>query len=118
MWPSPRSDSRVNDSCPHLGVQFVSFVAGCRTPYDYFWDFADGTTSTDPQPAHTYVTAGTYRAVLYVNCPLAQEKSIVTVTVDESPPPVVTILPDRQKGPVPLTIGFESGVEGGVGPDP
>ncbi|RYY43126.1 MAG: PKD domain-containing protein, partial [Chitinophagaceae bacterium] len=33
----------------------------------FFWDFGDGTTSTDPNPVHTYTTAGDYVLKLVVN---------------------------------------------------
>ncbi|MFB6320605.1 PKD domain-containing protein [Saccharicrinis sp. FJH54] len=33
---------------------------------DYFWDFGDGTTSTEENPEHTYDTAGTYTISLTV----------------------------------------------------
>jgi microbial collagenase len=32
----------------------------------YRWDFGDGRTSSDPNPTHTYVKAGAYRAKLTV----------------------------------------------------
>ncbi|MEJ7625336.1 MAG: PKD domain-containing protein [Ferruginibacter sp.] len=33
----------------------------------WFWDFGDGTTSTDQAPVHTYTTAGVYTIKLVVN---------------------------------------------------
>ena len=33
----------------------------------YAWDFGDGTKSAEPNPLHTYSTAGTYKAVLTVS---------------------------------------------------
>lgn len=33
----------------------------------YYWDFGDGFSSTDPNPSHTYTTAGTYTLKLVVN---------------------------------------------------
>ncbi|MGN6163693.1 MAG: PKD domain-containing protein [Flavisolibacter sp.] len=33
----------------------------------YFWDFGDGTTSTEPTPAHTYADTGTYTFKLSIN---------------------------------------------------
>ena len=35
-------------------------------PFTYAWDFADGTTSTDADPSHTYTTPGTYTVALIV----------------------------------------------------
>jgi len=33
----------------------------------YFWDFGDGTTSTDPNPTHTYADTGIYKLTAIVN---------------------------------------------------
>ncbi len=33
----------------------------------YFWDFGDGTTSTEPTPTHTYADTGTYTFKLVIN---------------------------------------------------
>ena len=35
-------------------------------PLSYLWTFGDGATSTQPNPAHTYATSGTYTARLTV----------------------------------------------------
>ncbi|MFZ4703448.1 MAG: PKD domain-containing protein, partial [Candidatus Methylumidiphilus sp.] len=51
-----------------LNVSFSS--SGSSDPdgtvVSYLWNFGDGTSSTSPNPAHTYVSAGTYAAVLTV----------------------------------------------------
>jgi gliding motility-associated-like protein len=39
---------------PVVTVNAIDGVAG------YFWDFGDGSTSTSPNPTHTYSTVGTY----------------------------------------------------------
>lgn len=33
---------------------------------EYFWEFGDGTTSTDPNPEHTYTLPGTYEVCLTI----------------------------------------------------
>ena len=47
-------------------VTFRAAVTGGFTPYSYQWDFGDGTTSTEAQPAHKYTKAGTYSVQLTV----------------------------------------------------
>lgn len=66
---------QLADSIRVYGSPVVAFdiddLAGCVphtiTPdnystgaTNYLWDFGDGTTSSDPNPNHTYTTAGTY----------------------------------------------------------
>lgn len=41
--------------------QPVSFNSTCSMDASmYKWDFGDGSTSTEPNPTHTYTTEGTY----------------------------------------------------------
>ncbi|MCG8348396.1 MAG: PKD domain-containing protein [Chloroflexales bacterium] len=52
----------------------------------YAWDFGDGTTASDPNPAHTYLTAGTYVATLTVTDNRgATDSDRVTITVAPNP---------------------------------
>ncbi|TRZ43495.1 malectin domain-containing carbohydrate-binding protein [Robertkochia solimangrovi] len=59
----------------------------------YLWDFGDGSTSTEANPTHTYVTPGTYQATLTVNDvePLSDTSQSITITVNE--PVVLCALP-------------------------
>jgi PKD repeat protein len=47
-----------------LNVQFSSQSTGNIT--SYLWDFGDGSTSTETNPIHTYITAGTFTVKLTV----------------------------------------------------
>lgn len=47
-----------------LLVQFTDMSVGDLT--DWLWDFGDGNTSTDQNPAHLYTTAGVYDVTLTV----------------------------------------------------
>jgi hypothetical protein len=42
----------------------------------YYWDFGDGTSSTLPNPCHTYTTAATYNVVLTISASSGQGKPI------------------------------------------
>ncbi len=47
-------------------VKFSSTVSGGTPPYSYSWNFGDGTTSTDPNPLHSYPRPGNYTEILRV----------------------------------------------------
>ena len=49
-----------------LAVAFRSEASGGVGPYTFQWGFGDGTTSTEPNPTHTYAVAGNYQVVLAV----------------------------------------------------
>jgi glucose/arabinose dehydrogenase len=58
-------------------------------PLTYSWNFGDGTTSTLPNPTHTYTTPGTFNATLTVaeaTAPFASTTRDVVITVGNSPP--------------------------------
>jgi PKD repeat protein len=60
---------------------------------DYAWDFGDGGVSALESPSHTYVSSGTYTAVLTVTeqtAPFASGTASVVITVG-SVPPIATI---------------------------
>jgi len=57
------SASPTYGSAP-LNVQFTNTSTG--SPESYLWDFGDGTTATEKNPAHLYTTAGTYIVSLTV----------------------------------------------------
>jgi PKD repeat protein len=44
--------------CPPLVVNFTDLTIG--NPTTHFWDFGNGTTSTQPNPAYTFINPGTY----------------------------------------------------------
>jgi len=56
---------------PYLGnfdepVQFTGSAENGTEPYSWHWDFGDGETSDEQNPAHTYDTPGNYTVVLSV----------------------------------------------------
>ncbi len=63
----PISDFRYSIGLGSNEVSFVSLSFG--TAETYLWDFGDGTTSTLPNPTHTYLSNGTYTVELTTtNC--------------------------------------------------
>ncbi|WYB30240.1 PQQ-dependent sugar dehydrogenase [Streptomyces sp. SM1P] len=76
-----------------LAVSFSS--AGSADPeggnLSYAWDFGDGTTSTDPNPSHTYTTAGTYNPTLTVADPEGLTGTASLVVTAGNTAPTVTL---------------------------
>ncbi|MFN2457266.1 MAG: PKD domain-containing protein [Chitinophagaceae bacterium] len=76
-----RKDFIVNvDDCDFAGAELLPSYSSCdgftmnftnlnNSPLNqtFFWDFGDGTTSTDPNPTHTYADTGVYKLTLEVN---------------------------------------------------
>ncbi|KIF71185.1 glycosyl hydrolase [Streptomyces sp. AcH 505] len=79
-----------------LRVNFSS--AGTQDPdgdeLTYAWDFGDGTTSTEPNPAHPYKKNGTYTATLTATDPAGHTGTAsVRVVVGNTAPKVTLQLP-------------------------
>jgi PKD repeat protein len=55
------SGSATESCAAPLSVNFTNNSANAGS---YLWDFGDGTTSTDANPAHNYTTLGTYTVTL------------------------------------------------------
>ena len=53
--------------CPPMAVQFVdSTLSGFGPIVSWLWDFGDGSTSTEANPTHIYITEGIYDVTLSV----------------------------------------------------
>ncbi|MGW7224798.1 PQQ-dependent sugar dehydrogenase [Streptomyces cyaneofuscatus] len=76
-----------------LAVSFSS--AGSNDPeggnLTYAWDFGDGATSTDPNPDHTYTTAGTFNPTLTVTDPEGLTGTASLVVTAGNTTPTVTL---------------------------
>jgi len=64
LTPKPLFRSYPISGAPPLSVTFQNFSTGPLVRY--FWDFGDGTTSTEKNPIHQYVTEGSYTVELTV----------------------------------------------------
>jgi glucose/arabinose dehydrogenase len=60
-------------------------------PLTYSWSFGDGTTSTEPNPTHTYTTAGAYQVRLTVSDGVNSSLS-TPITISAGSVPIATIL--------------------------
>ncbi len=73
VLPSPTVDFAVsqNVGCTPSTIQFTNnaTVPGGGAISSYLWDFGDGTTSSQPNPQHTYTNVGYYNVSLTVTTP-------------------------------------------------
>ncbi len=51
---------------PHL-IYFVDLSTPADSIYDWYWEFGDGTSSTEQNPSHLFGDAGTYQVCLSIN---------------------------------------------------
>lgn len=75
------------DTCNLNATDFIGTALGGQCPYNYSWDFGDGSgTSSLQNPSYVYAAAGTYTVVLTVTDALAGTTTAITsVTVYDKP---------------------------------
>jgi len=74
-------------------VEFNTDVHGGQFPYEWWWDFDDGDTSSEMNPLHIYETPGIYDAQVTV-IDIFNQSSTNIVTVKISHPPETTMYVD------------------------
>lgn len=87
----------------------VSFTdTSDASPSKWYWDFGDGTNSTDKNPSHTYAYAGTYNVSLRAWNDLGSDTMEKTdfVTVRNPAPPVANFTALPTSGNKPLIVTF------------
>ncbi|MEA1787736.1 PKD domain-containing protein, partial [Arenibacter sp. GZD96] len=76
----------------------------------YVWDFGDGTSSTEPNPTHTFTTVGVFNVTLMVqDVDGLSDTATITITVIDptgNQPPVAQISAAPVLGNVPLEVIF------------
>ena len=98
-----------------LAVAFLSNPLGGTQPYTYAWTFGDSTTSTLPNPSHTYTAAGAYAAGLRIT-DSAGHSAAVTFTVSVNPALVASASASTTSGDASVAIGFTGAASGGAAP--
>jgi serine/threonine-protein kinase len=86
-----------------LTWQFTNTSSGFVIAFG--WDFGDGTTSTDENPAHTFPGPGTYTVRLLVQSNTGLTASSAQTIIVEPPPPTAT--PEPGAG-LPYVVDFET----------
>jgi PKD repeat protein len=111
LRPAPRvptasfTASAASGQAP-LPVQFTDTSSGA--PTSWAWDFGDGGTATEQNPAHTYTAAGTYTVRLSATNAVGTSTSVTTtVTVAATPVlPVASFAASATTGQAPLVVQF------------
>lgn len=87
----------------------VQFNSGQGSAYTYLWEFGDGGSSTDEQPIHEYLFAGTYEVRLTLTNDLGDYVFTQPVTIVSEYSidlPVASFTADVQSGASPLAVVF------------
>jgi len=84
------------DSSNNLKINFTDLSTGF--PYQWHWDFGDGSSSNSQHPTHTYSTAGNYNVQL----------SIITQSCNDSSSQNINILPNSNLGSLLVYVFADS----------
>lgn len=78
-----------NNECVGTVISFTNTSAKVYPYTTYYWEFGDGNTSTDKNPTHSYLTAGTYSVTVkttnHTSCEQKSAAKVVTVTSGPQP---------------------------------
>lgn len=94
----------VEGDSPHT----VSFTdQSTNNPTSWFWEFGDGSSSTDQNPDHVYTNPGSYTVILTVSNEEGSDTitRVFYITVSE-PFPTANFSADVRNGFNPLTVNF------------
>lgn len=90
--------------CAPLNVSFSDLSTGGAT--SWAWNFGDGGTSTQQNPAHAYQTAGSFSVTLTVSNGSCNHTFIKSQYVNVSAAPVAQFSASPLSGNAPLTVNF------------
>lgn len=115
--PAAGVSSDVTSGRAPLAVEFTCDSSAGNAPFEYLWDFADGTVAPGATASHTYTDAGTFTARCVVTDANGDTGfNTVDVHVDPNLQPVAAIGANPASGVAPLTIDFNATVLSGDPP--
>lgn len=103
----PRSDfvaDKTRGGAP-MTVQFTDKSLG--EPTSWNWDFGDGATSTEKNPAHTYTSLGTYTVALTVSNANGKDTTSKDGYITTTLAPVASFMVDQRLGKAPFIVQFK-----------
>lgn len=95
VYPLPTIGLDISgaNGCEPFPVIFTNNSTASDTPLQYFWDFGDGTTSTETSPLHIYQSAGLYDVTLTA---ISLSGCIDTLTINQ--PNLILVKPSPTAG--------------------
>jgi PKD repeat protein len=103
----PRSDfvaDKTRGGAP-MSVNFMDKSLG--EPTSWNWDFGDGATSTEKNPAHTYTSLGSYTVVLTVSNTNGKDTTSKAGYIVTTLAPVAGFKVDQRIGKAPFIVQFK-----------
>ncbi|WP_277480248.1 PKD domain-containing protein [Catalinimonas alkaloidigena] len=104
----PRSDFRIRLAQAYLPGQEVHLVNQSQRSEFFFWDFGDGTTSTETNPKHAYEEVGHYEIMLVASNALGCVDTLTQEIFIEPFHPQVDFTYEPPTGCRPLTVQFRN----------
>ena len=102
-----------------LTVSFSSDVTGGTSPFQYHWEFGDGSTSNAANTVHIYITGGNFSVWLNVYDGMGTFAQSAVLYVNVTPAAVnLAVTPPTQyvAGSAGITVTFTASVTGGTPP--
>ncbi len=86
----------------------VTFINSSTNASSYLWDFGDGFSSKDANPAHTYTKSGVYTITLQASDGVITDTLVQPAYVEVTPPvsPLADFSASPLTGPTPLSVTF------------
>ncbi|MGB9939582.1 PGF-pre-PGF domain-containing protein [Methanosarcina sp.] len=96
--------SNISSGYAPLAVQFTDLSQNAT---EWYWEFGDGTTSTEQNPTHIYSSAGPYTVKLIATNENDIDSKFAVVTIlDYNVPPVANFAANPSRGGNPLFVQF------------
>lgn len=109
--PDAAFSADITNALVNQAIQFTDLSTGSAS---WFWDFGDGTTSTEQNPIHTYAVPGTYTVTLTVENGFGFDYetkiSYITVTtyaigLNNATQVAFQVMPNPTKGLINVVVG-------------
>lgn len=102
LLPRANFSSNVTEGYAPLNVKFIDTSLNKN---GWYWDFGDGTNSTEENPTHTYSSSGNYTVNLTVSNGNSTDSKLATIHVSEQFP-IVSFSTNLTSGYAPLSVQF------------